>query len=110
MFSGLVTRFPLVFGVLAAATFFTIAFFTVAALLLPTIEWRLHRDYGGHESEIVDSPKKPNRKSLKRFSRSRSDDEKHERKPKLGAASRSRSSRSSRTRLTVSYLLKTVSR
>jgi len=86
---GLVNRFPLVFGFVASATFFSIAFLTVAAILFSTVEWHLYRD--SNDSRSTKDVGKMRR------SHSWSDEEKPARKSR-SAHYRSRSTKSSRPR------------
>lgn len=48
---GLVSRFPLIFALVASATFFSLSVVVLAACILPAVQWRVSMDETSNVSE-----------------------------------------------------------
>lgn len=59
---GLLTRFPLVTSMLAAATFFFVSFVVLASCVLPAVEWQFHEEPQPLEPVAYEKPRRMRRR------------------------------------------------
>ncbi|GJE87632.1 Seipin domain-containing protein [Phanerochaete sordida] len=59
---GILTRFPLLTSMLAAASFFFISFVILASCILPAVEWQFHEEPQPIEPAVYEKPRRARRR------------------------------------------------